>query len=234
MDYVFQFREVFRYWPLLVEGTIVTLAMSFGAMILCVIFGTLGALARRSRLLILRWLTIFYIDIIRNTPFLVQLFILFFGLPTLGIRLDAMTAGVLGIVIYNTAFTTEIIRAGLGAIHKSQVESGLSIGMSRVQVFLYVVILPALQKVYPALVSQFVLLMLGTSIVSAIGVEELTSYAHQIQTTNFRSIEVYLVVICIYMALTLLIRFTMRLLGRVLFRYRYRRPTRIVMPVEQL
>ena len=223
MDYVFQFREVLRYWPWLVEGTLVTVAISTVSMILCVILGTLGAVARRSRHRTLRWAIIGYVDLIRNTPFLVQLFILFFGLPSIGIRLDAMTAGILGIVLYNTAFTTEIIRAGLQAVHKSQVESGLSIGMSRLQVFFYVVILPAIEKIYPALVSQFVLLMLGTSIVSAIGVEELTSYAHQIQTLNFRSIEVYLVIICIYMGLTLTIRLGMRALGLVLFASHRRR-----------
>ena len=234
MDYVFQFREVLRYWPWLVEGIAVTITISIASMILCVALGTLGALARRSRHKALRWAMLVYIDIIRNTPFLVQLFILFFGLPSIGIRLDAMVAGVVGIVIYNTAFTTEIIRAGLQAIHKSQIESGLSIGMNRRQVFQYVVIVPALEKVYPALVSQFVLLMLGTSIVSAIGVEELTSFAHQIQTINFRSIEVYLVVICIYMGLTLAIRFGSRLLGRLLFGYRHRRRAVSIQPVEQL
>lgn len=223
MDYVFQFREVLRYWPWLVEGTLVTVAISTVSMVLCVVLGTLGAVARRARSRALRWAVICYVDLIRNTPFLVQLFILFFGLPSIGIRLETMTAGILGIVLYNTAFTTEIIRAGLQAVHKTQIESGLSIGMSRLQVFFYVVILPAIEKVYPALVSQFVLLMLGTSIVSAIGVEELTSYAHQIQTLNFRSIEVYLVIICIYMALTLIIRFAMRALGLVLFASHRRR-----------
>jgi polar amino acid transport system permease protein len=227
MDYVFQFREVLRYWPWLLHGVGVTIAISVISMVFCVFLGTAGAVARRSRYRVLRWAMIAYIDLIRNTPFLVQLFILFFGLPSVGIRLDAMAAGVLGIVIYNTAFTTEIIRAGLQAIHRSQIEAGLSIGMTRFQIFIYVVILPAIEKVYPSLISQFVLLMLGTSIVSAIGVEELTSYANQIQTINFRSIEVYLVVICIYMALTLLVRFSMRSLGLVLFSYRRRRGARI-------
>jgi polar amino acid transport system permease protein len=219
VDYVFQFREVLRYWPWLVEGTAVTLALSIGAMALSLAAGTAGAVARRSRYRLLRAAMAVYVEVIRNTPFLVQLFILYFGLPTLGLRMNAMTAGLVGIVLYNTAFTTEIIRAGLQAVHKSQVESGLSIGMSRLQVFFYVVIRPAIAKVYPALASQFVLLMLGTSVVSAIGVEELTSYAHQIQTINFRSIEVYIVIICIYMGLTLLLRAGFRGLHAWLFGY---------------
>jgi polar amino acid transport system permease protein len=222
MDYVFQFREVFRYWPLLAHGVGVTLAISFGAMLLSLVFGILGAVARRSRFAPLRAMMGVYVEVVRNTPFLVQLLFLFFGLPSLGIRLNAITAGVLGVVIYNTAFITEIVRSGLAAVHRSQIEAGLSIGMSRLQVFFYVVILPALEKVYPALSSQFVLLMLGTSVVSAIGVDELTSFAGQIQTQNFRSIEVYIVCIFIYLGLTLLLRSLSRGLGRYLFSYRRR------------
>src|SRR5208282_2997808 len=162
MDYVFQFREVLRYWPWLLQGVAMTLAISIFAMPCCVILGTAAALARRSRWRALRVAVGAYVDVIRNTPFLVQLFLLFFGLPTLGIRMSELTAGVVGVVLYNGAFATEIIRSGLQAVHRSQIESGLSIGMSRVQVFFYVVARPALEKVYPALCSQFVLLMLGT------------------------------------------------------------------------
>jgi polar amino acid transport system permease protein len=186
-------------------------------MALSIVIGTLGALARRSRHASLRTIAWCYVETIRNTPFLVQLFILFFGLPSIGLRLDGYSAALLGLALYNGAFATEIIRAGIQAIHPSQVEAGLSIGMSRFQVFRYVVIRPALEKVYPALSSQFVLAMLATSVISAIGVDELTSYAGHIQTTNFRSIEVYTVCIVIYLALTLLLRSGARALGTALF-----------------
>jgi polar amino acid transport system permease protein len=220
LDYVFQFREVLRYWPWLLEGVATTLAISLAAMALSVVVGTAGALARRSRYRLLRLAVAVYVDTIRNTPFLVQLFLLYFGLPSLGIRINSITAGLIGVVLYNSAFTTEIIRSGLQAIHRSQIESGLSIGMSRAQVFFYVVMVPALETVYPALSSQFVLLMLGTSIISAIGVNELTSFAGQIQSLNFRSIEVYIVCIVIYLIMTMLLRGGFRMLGRALFAYR--------------
>src|SRR5204863_1520741 len=132
---VFQFGEVFRYWNWLAQGVMVTLAYAFGAMALSIVVGTLGALGRRSRYAWLRGVVWAYVETIRNTPFLVQLFILFFGLPSLGVRIDAYTAGLLGLTIYNGAFATEIIRAGIQAVHRSQVEAGLSIGMSRLQVF---------------------------------------------------------------------------------------------------
>jgi polar amino acid transport system permease protein len=220
MNYTFQFGEVTRYWTWLLEGLVVTLIYSFVAMALSIIVGTLGALAKRSRYAVLRWFTRLYVEVIRNTPFLVQLFVLFFGLPSVGIRLNAYTAALIGLVIYNGAFLTEIIRSGLQAVHRSQIEAGLSIGMSRVQVFRYVVLMPALEKVYPALSSQFILLMLSTSVISAIGVDELTSFAGHIQTLNFRSIEVYLVSIVIYLVLTMFLRSMSRLLGYALFPHR--------------
>lgn len=222
MTYVFQFGEVFRYWHWLLEGVAVTLTFAIVAMILSVVVGTFGALARRSRHRALQVASRIYVEIIRNTPFLVQLFILFFGLPAVGIRLGANLAALTGLVLYNGAFATEIIRSGIQAVHRSQIEAGLSIGMSRAQVFIYVVIRPALEKVYPALSSQFVLLMLATSVISAIGVDELTSFAGHIQTTNFRSIEVYVVCICIYLILTLILRSGTRALGAWLFAYRRR------------
>lgn len=220
MHYTFQFGEVTRYWTWLLEGAIVTLIYSFAGMALATGIGTIGALGRRSHISALRWLTRFYVDTIRNTPLLVQLFILFFGLPSIGIRLDAYTAALIGLVLYNGAFLTEIIRSGLQAVHRSQIEAGLSIGMSRTQVFFYVVLMPALEKVYPALSSQFILLMLSTSVISAIGVDELTSFAGHIQTLNFRSIEVYLVSIVIYFFMTLALRAGAHLLGYAMFAHR--------------
>lgn len=220
MNYTFQFGEVTRYWSWLLEGLVVTLLFSFVAMALSLVVGTLGALGRRSRHRPLRLAARAYVQTIRNTPFLVQLFVLFFGLPSIGIRLDAYTAALIGLVLYNGAFLTETIRSGLQAVHPSQIEAGLSIGMSRLQVFVYVVLKPALEKVYPTLSSQFILLMLSTSVISAIGVDELTSFAAHIQTINFRSIEVYLVTIVIYFVLTLALRAGARLLGRALFAHR--------------
>ena len=198
-------------------------------MALSLLVGTIGAVCRRSRFMSLRLLARVYVQTIRNTPLLVQLFVLFFGLPSIGIRLGAYTAALIGLVLYNGAFLTEVICAGLQAVHPSQIEAGLSIGMSRVQVFVYVILINALEKVYPALCSQFILLMLSTSVISAIGVDELTSFAAHIQTLTFRSIEVYLVTIVIYFVLTLMLRSGARLLGRVLFAHR--RPARAAMAI---
>src|SRR4051794_26325006 len=133
MGYVFQFGEVTRYWDWLVSGIAVTLLYSFAGVALSLIVGCLGALAMRSRFRTIRWIVQLYVHVIRNTPFFVQLLILFFGLSSVGLRLNALTAGMVGLVMYNGAFMVEIIRSGLQAIHPSQLESGLSIGMTRPQ-----------------------------------------------------------------------------------------------------
>ncbi|HYZ63244.1 MAG TPA: amino acid ABC transporter permease [Acetobacteraceae bacterium] len=220
VQYTFQFGDVFQYWPLLVEGAASTIAFSVATMALSLVLGTLGAVARRSRHWPLRTLARLYVELIRNTPLLIQLFVLYFGLPSLGVRLSPNVASLVGLVVYNGAYATEILRAGLQAVHKSQIEAGLSIGMSRLQVFYYVVARPALQKVYPALSGQFVLLMLGTSVISAIGGEELTSFSEQIQSANFRSLEVYIVCMFVYLAMALLLRGALRAIGARLFAYR--------------
>jgi polar amino acid transport system permease protein len=220
MNYVFQFGEVFRYWPLLAQGAAVTLALSIVGMIAGLVIGTLCALARRSENALARIPAACYVEIIRNTPLLVQAFIIFFGLPGLGIRLDSNIAAIIALVINNGAYTTEIVRSGIEAIHRSQFEAGLSIGMSRLQVFVYVVARPAFEKVYPALCSQFIILLLGSSVVSAIGADELTAFAHRIQSANFRSLEVYIVCMFTYLGLAFLVRGGLAAIGFSLFSYR--------------
>jgi polar amino acid transport system permease protein len=217
MGYVFQFGEVFRYWPLLVEGAIATVAASTITIVLGLALGILGAVARLSRSTVLRSIAAAYVESFRNTPLLVQLFLIYFALPNLGIRFPPDIAALVALVLNNGAYTTEIMRAGIQSIHPSQTEAGLSLGLSRPQTFLYIVLIPALVNVYPALVSQFILVMLGTSIVSVIGAEELTSYANFIQSTNFRSFEVYIVSTFIYLALALAYRILFWLLSLALF-----------------
>jgi polar amino acid transport system permease protein len=220
MGYTFQFGDVLSYWPLLVKGTLATLGFSFGAMAVSLVLGTLGALARRSRLWPLRLIGRGYVDLIRNTPLLIQLFILYFGLAVVGIHFTPNLAAFIGLSIYNGAYETEILRAGIAAVHRSQIEAGLSIGMSRIQVFFHIVAVPALEKVYPSLASHFVLLMLGTSMISAIGADDLASLADQIQSATFRSLEVYIVCTIIYLLLALGLRSGLHLLGKQLFPYR--------------
>jgi len=167
---------------------------------------TIGALGAAARVYGRPWLGALvagYVEVIRNTPLLVQLFIVFFGLPSLGVRLDAMTAAFIALSVNLGAYSTEIIRAGLEAVPRAQIEAGYSLGLSRLQVFRYVVLMPALQVMYPALASQFILLMLATSIVSQISAPDLFHTASIIQSRTFRDFEIYAVIAGVYLALAL-------------------------------
>jgi len=203
LSYNFNFRDVFNNFDVLLEGVRLTLELSAVTMVLGLALGVLMALLKTWGPWPLRWLAAAYVEVIRNTPLLVQLFIVFFGLPSLGLRLSAGQAAVITLTINLGAYATEIVRAGIEAIHKSQIEAGLSLGLSRLQVFRYVVLFPALKVIYPALASQFILLMLATSIVSLIAAEDLFHMAAFLESRTFRSFEIYLVVTGLYLALAL-------------------------------
>jgi polar amino acid transport system permease protein len=218
MIYTFNFRDVFAQFDTLLGGALVTLQLSIATMLLGLAIGVAGALARSWGPPAVGLLATSYVEAIRNTPLLIQLFLVFFGLPSLGVRLDATTAAVVALTINLGAYSTEIIRAGIEAIHKSQVEAGLALGLSRLQVFRYVVLFPAIKVIYPALASQFVLLMLATSIVSQIATPELFHTASVLQSRTFRDFEVYIVAAGMYLAMALMFRILFAGIHRWAFR----------------
>ncbi|MEY4682042.1 MAG: amino acid ABC transporter permease [Alphaproteobacteria bacterium] len=203
MNYRFNFRDIWAQTDFILEGILVTLALTVVTMLSGLVIGTLGAAARVHGPRWLSALVAAYVEVIRNTPLIVQLFLVFFGLPSAGIRLDAMTASMIALGINLGAYSTEIIRAGLEAIPRTQVEAGRCLGLSGVQVFRHVVLFPAIKVIYPALSSQFVLLMLATSVVSQISAPDLFHVASIIQSRTFRDFEIYAVVSAIYLALAL-------------------------------
>jgi polar amino acid transport system permease protein len=201
--YVLQFGPVFAGLPDLLRGALLTIELSLGAMLFGLVVAIACAFAKSSGQRPLRWLVNLYVEAIRNTPFLVQLFIIYFALPPLGLRLDANTAALLAMVINLGAYATEIVRAGIEAIPRGQIEAGRALGLTRFQVFRFIVIFPAVKAVYPALASQFILIMLGSSLVAAISAEELTGIANSQQARSFRSFETYFVVTLLYLVMTL-------------------------------
>ena len=154
-----------------------------------------------------------YVEIVRNTPFLIQLFFIFFGLPALGLKLSETTAAFIAMVVNLGAYSTEIIRAGIDAIPKGHIEAGVSLAMTRLEVLRYIVLRQAFAKIYPALSSQIVIVMLGSAVVSQISAPDLTYAANFIQSRNFRAFEVYFVVALIYLLLSILLRYLLRLIG---------------------
>ncbi|WP_332776802.1 amino acid ABC transporter permease [Polaromonas sp.] len=203
MNYTFQFGDVFAAWPLLLKGTWSTIQLSLLAMLIGLVVAILCAWGKTSGPKFLRLLINAYIELIRNTPFLVQLFFFFFALPALGLRWSAYTAALTAMVVNLGAYATEIIRAGIESIPKGQIEAGLALNLKRHEIFRFVILKPALRAIYPALTSQFILLMLSSSVVSAISADDLTSVAANLQSQTFRSFEIYIVVTVIYLLLAL-------------------------------
>src|SRR6266700_497949 len=203
MKYVFQFGIVWDHLPRLLDGAWLTIRLSLGAFALGFVIAMLLAYLRTSGPRPLRSAIAAYVEFIRNTPFLVQLFIIYFSLPAIGIRFEAITAALLGMSLNFSGYATEIIRSGIEAVPRSQVEAGHSLGFTRLQIYRHIVVFPALRTVYPALASQFVLLMLGSSLVAAISAEELTAITNTLQSTTFRAFEFYFVATGIYLAMSL-------------------------------
>jgi polar amino acid transport system permease protein len=175
-------------------------------MAVALVIGLFVALARMSENAVLRGAATAYVEAIRNTPLLVQLFIVFFGLPSIGIRLDAYTAALIGLSINVGAYAGEILRAGIQSIRPAQIEAGRALGMTAGQTFRSVVMFPAIKAIYPALASQFVLLLLATSVVSSLGVGELFHQAAFIDSRTYRSFEAYALITVTYLGLTLAVR----------------------------
>ncbi|AUA55565.1 Inner membrane amino-acid ABC transporter permease protein yecS [Achromobacter spanius] len=218
MAYQYDFASVFDYTPVLIKGIGVTIELiAFGA-VAGVALGIACAWVRTQGPRALRAPVTAYVEVIRNTPFLIQLFFVFFGLPSLGIQLGEMQAACLAMALNLGAYSTEIIRAGIDATPKGQYEAGASLAMTRFQVFRHVVLKPALQRIWPALSSQIVIVMLGSAVCSQIAAEDLTFAANFIQSRNFRAFEVYLVTTGIYLALAIVLRQLLRMTGRRLFR----------------
>jgi len=217
MSYSLQFRDVFAAWEFLLDGLALTLELSLVTMVAGLIIGMAGA---AGRVYGPRWVSgpiAVYVEAIRNTPLIVQLFLIFFGLPSAGLKFDADTAAMVALSINLGAYTVEIVRAGLEAIPKSQIEAGQSLGLSNLQIFRYVIIFPALRLMFPALASQFILLMLATSVVSQISAQDLFHTASIVQSRTFRDFEVYIVVAAVYLALALIFRLLFAGLYQLLF-----------------
>ncbi len=216
MNYQLDFTPVIDGLPSLLLGCLGTFLLAICGMVLAVIIGIGGVALRDSHVKAVRWLVIGFVEIIRNTPFLVQIFFLFFALPLIGIRLDPTPTAIIALGINGGAYAIEIIRGGVQSIPGGQMEAGLALGLHKVQVFRLIILKPALRAIYPSLTSQFVLLTLSTSICSAISAYELTSVAQRIESDSFRSFEVYFTITIFYLIISWLM---MRLFA--LFSARY-------------
>lgn len=190
---------VMNKFPILLEGCWVTLEISLYSLLLGMLFGIAGSLCRISSNRFLSAPAFFYVWIIRGTPVMVQLFILYFGLPQLGLKLSSMAAGVLGLAVNTGAYITEIIRAGIQAVDKGQMEAALSLGMNRRQAMIRIIGPQAIKICIPPLVNQFIMTLKNSSIASLVTITELFRTGEQLIYTTFRSFEVYTAVAVLYL-----------------------------------
>lgn len=201
MNYTFQFGTVMNYFPDLLSGAVLTIRLSALTMVFGLIIGMACAVAKAYGPRPLRWLATSYIELIRNTPFLIQLYFVFFALPHLGVRLSPNNSALLAMVINLGAYSAEIVRAGVESIPHGQIEAGRALGLKPLQIVRFLILFPALKAVYPALTSQFILVLLGSSIVSAIAADELTAVANTLNSQTFRSFEIYTIVTLMYVVI---------------------------------
>jgi len=207
------FGAVLAEWPQLLRGAAFTLGLTAVSAVLGVGLGVACGWARAWGPAWLRAVVGVYVELIRNTPFIVQLFFIFFGLPSLGVKLNPESASVIAMVVNLGAYAAEIARAGIEGTPRGQIEAARSLAMTEAQVFLRVVLPPALARVWPAMTSQIVIVMLGSAVCGQIAAQELSYYANLIQSRNFRAFESFIVATAIYLALSVLLRQTLNWLG---------------------
>lgn len=214
------FLPVLRNLPFLLEGAWVTAWLSIVIASLGLVLGVAIALMKVLGGRFLRSLANAYIEVWRNTPLLVQLFVAFFGLPSVGIRMTAIQATILVFSLNAAAFIAEIVRGGLASVPRSQYEAADALAFTRAQTFRYVVFPPAFKAATPALSNQFILIVLGTSVASVISTPELTFKASALDVQIFRSFEIYLVLIGIYFVIARVLMIVMGEATRRTFRTR--------------
>ena len=222
MTYRFDFGAVLDRAPELLWGSIGTLGLALAGMLLALVIGILGVVARTSKSEIMRTPVIVFVEVVRNTPFLVQIFFIYFALPLMGIRLNPTVTAIMALGINGGAYAIEIIRGGVESVSRGQIEAGFALGLHKADVFRLIVLKPALRAIYPSLTSQFIMLTLTTSVCTSIAAYELTSAAQRIESDTFRSFEVYFTVTAIYLVISTLMMGLFALISRHHFNY----PTR--------
>ena len=220
METELQFGPVFAHLDELAFGLGETLLLAALSILFGAAIGLAGAVGRAYGP---RWVALpiaAYVEVIRNTPLLVQLYFVFFTLPLIGLRFSPNAAAIVALSVHLGAYATEILRAGVESIALGQIEAAKSLGLGRWQTIRLVVMRPAVKAVYPSLSAQFVLQLMGTSIVGAIAAEELTAIANNLVMQTFRSFEVYILLAVIYFVLVQAASLLLAGVGRLTFRWK--------------
>jgi polar amino acid transport system permease protein len=213
MTFIFDFSSVFEAWPLFLKGLWLTCLLTAVSSVFGTLLGIACAWARLHGPSWLRLAVACYVELFRNTPFIIQIFFIFFGLAAVGLKMTAITASLVSIVLNLGAYACEIVRAGIEATPRGQIEAAQSLALNRWQIFTRVVVPPALSRVWPSVVSQIVIIMLASAVCGQISTEELSYSANLIAGTTFRSFEAYIVVTACYLLLAMALRKLLEWIG---------------------
>ncbi len=218
----FNFRIIWEYMPFFMEGLRNTFLISGLSIILALIMGIVACACRLSDSRLLRGISITYIESIRSTPLLVQIYFFYFGLPTLGLRIPEIQTGILALMLNSGAYIAEIIRAGISSVSTGQIEAGIASGLSYVQRMRFIILPQALGITVPPLLGQAIVLVKDSSLLSLISVMELTRCGQTLTSERFMPAEAFFTVaffyLCIYFCLKTLADWSQK---KLIFREAY-------------
>lgn len=197
----FDLDLIARSMPRFLAGAWVAIYISIASLVLAIFLGLLVALARLSRSRLARAVARIYVDLIRGIPALLLIFFVFFALPSVGFKIDAITAGIVALGLNSGAYMGEIFRSGIQSIDRGQYEAARSLGMNHVTAMRRVVLPQAVRQVIPPATGETTNIVKGTSLLSAIAIVELTRVGQQIVNTTFRPVEAFLVVAIFYLVI---------------------------------
>ena len=205
------FTKMLPYWKWFLQGTWTTVWVSILTVLLGTIAGFLVVLLKRSKFKPLNWIATVYTTFFRGTPILLQLYIIVFGLPAIGLKIpdvnntfsSLMISCLIALTLNSAAYVSEIIRGGLNSVDKGQSEAARSLGLDASQTMRFVIIPQAIKTILPALVNEFIMMIKETSLVSTLGLQDVMYQQKLIQGLTYRTLEPYIIIAAIYLVLTL-------------------------------
>jgi polar amino acid transport system permease protein len=213
------FGAVLPYLPVMLRALGISLEVTVLSFVIGSVLGIFVYLGRRSPVVPLRWLASAFVEVFRNTPLLVQLYLIYFGLPQIGINLDPFWSTLVGMTLNNAAYTAEIFRAGIESVPSGLVEAAGALGLRFGQTFRFIVLKPAIRNVLPALTNQFIVLFLFSSVGSVISLNELTSALADLNQRTLRTLEIFTIGGILYYLASAVMAGSSRLAERYLFRW---------------
>lgn len=209
-----RFEIVFRNFDFLLDGLWLTIQIALGATVLGLLLGLITAVCRMGPIRPLRWVAVTYIEVIRNTPALLQIFIIYFGLASLGLRLPALTATIVALGVNNGAYLAEIFRGGLQSVRRGQREAAAALALPSETTFFWVVLPQAIRSIWPSITNQTIQIVLATALAATIGMPELINQAMYLNSRYYRTNELLLTITLMYWGLTLAVSAIAGLIAR--------------------